>query len=280
MTLCPVPSRLKAINVEIMFSLRVLYEDNHCLAVYKPPGLLTMGFPGAPLTLIDHARNYIKQRYRKPGKVFLGVLHRLDLPVSGVVLFARTSKSASRLSRQFREQKVKKYYWAVVENAFGRDQCVLEDWLIRDSRLKKVIVVPDAIEGSQYATLGVERVQVLEAGSPARQKNQSQSGSGEKIEHANRIKLRKLTLLDLRPATGRKHQLRVQLSSRGFPICGDRKYGSQIFFQGSIALHARRVIFEHPIRREPISVSVELPPKWKAHFAMDSDRINKVQDKF
>jgi len=280
-TLCPAPLRQKAINVEIMFSLRVLYEDNHCLAVYKPPGLLTMGFPGAPITLIDHARNYIKQRYRKPGKVFLGVLHRLDLPVSGVVLFARTSKSASRLSRQFRDQKVKKYYWAVVENAFGREQCVLEDWLIRDSHLKKVIVAPGAIEGSQHATLGVERIQVLEAGLLARKKNKSQSGIGAKMEHANsanRKKLRKLTLLDLNPGTGRKHQLRVQLSSRGFPICGDRKYGSQLSFHGSIALHARRVIFEHPIRKEPISVSVELPLKWKEHFAMDSDRINKVQD--
>ena len=101
------------------------------------------------------------------------------------------------------------------------------------------------------------------------------------MEHANcanRKKLQKLTLLDLNPETGRKHQLRVQLSSRGFPICGDRKYGSQLSFHGSIALHARRVIFEHPIRKEPISVSVELPLKWKERFAMDLDRINKVQD--
>lgn len=233
--------------------MHVLYEDNHCLAVAKPAGLLTMGFPGAPRTLIDLARDYVKRRYRKPGNVFLGVVQRLDKPVSGVVLFARTSKAARRLAEQFRERTVEKTYWAVVEGTCRRRNGTWEDWLRKDrQRCKVVAVAPNAPEAKR-AVMDFCRVRKLRIAVP-------DTAAG-----------RPGTLLELQPHTGRTHQLRVQLACHALPIHGDRKYGSRYppspALRGAIALHARRLVFDHPVRHEPVTVEAPLPPGWHKCFS-------------
>ena len=215
-------------------SLHVLFEDNHCLAVDKPAGLLTMGDHTGEPTLVDAARAYLKHKYNKPGNVFVGVVHRLDRPVSGVVLFARTSKSASRLSEQFRVRTVEKTYLALVEGAVSPPEGVLEDRLSKD-RIRNVVEVVDEDEDDgQDCVLAYRRLR----------------------------KTGRLTLVEIRPETGRSHQIRVQLSARGWPIAGDRKYGSNVNVDGFIALHASSLTFQHPISRQAVTVSADCPPSW------------------
>jgi 23S rRNA pseudouridine1911/1915/1917 synthase len=232
-------------------SLDILYEDNHCLAINKPAGWPTTHFDGRDETVDRLVKSYLKEKYKKPGNVFLGVVHRIDKPVSGVLLFARTSKAASRLSEQFRERVVEKVYWAVVENqlASGRrepavpwataDAGSLEDWLKRNEPKERVEVVPRDTPGAQFARL-LFTVRGRHGG---------------------------LTWLELRPHTGRKHQLRVQLSSRGCPIYGDAKYGSTHSFGHGIGLHARSLTVLHPTTKEPITVKAEVPRIWRGRFA-------------
>ena len=232
-------------------SLDILYEDNHCLALNKPAGWPTTHFDGKDETVDRLAKSYLKEKHKKPGNVFLGVVHRLDKPVSGSLLFARTSKAAARLSEQFREGVVEKQYWAVVENQLsgGRqppvapwataDSGSLEDWLKKNEPKERVEVVPKDTPGAQFARL----LFVVRA------------------RHAG------LTWLELRPHTGRKHQLRVQLASRGCPIYGDVKYGSDHTFGHGIGLHARSLTFLHPTCKEPIAVKAEVPKLWRGRFA-------------
>jgi len=210
--------------------LDVLFEDNHCLAVNKPAGLLTMGDrTGAP-TLVEAAKAYLKEKYRKPGDVFLGVVHRLDRPVSGVVLFARTSKAAARLSEQFRERTIEKTYLAVVEGKVREPAGTLHHWLKKDHETNRVAVVSARTPGAQECLLDFRRLQ----------------SQGTK------------TLLEITPQTGRSHQIRVQLSAAGWPIAGDRKYGAQTHWPEGIALLAQRLMFLHQTRREPITVVAPL----------------------
>jgi 23S rRNA pseudouridine1911/1915/1917 synthase len=217
----------------------ILYEDNHCLAVNKPAGVLTQGdATGAP-ALIDAVRGDLKVRYRKPGNVFVGLVHRLDRPTSGVVLFARTSKAAARLSAQFRAGTVEKTYWAVVEGTCPFETETWTDWLWKDERRNVVRVVPPGTPGAREARVAV--------GVLAR-RHQS-------------------TMLELRPLTGRSHQLRVQLAARGLPILGDRKYGSKAKLlaldgQPRVALHARRLGFTHPTRPEVIAIVAAVMADW------------------
>ncbi|MDB5308060.1 MAG: rluC 2 [Gemmataceae bacterium] len=231
-------------------SLDILYEDNHCLALNKPAGWPTTHYDGTEETVDRLAKAYLKEKYGKPGNVFLGVVQRLDKPVSGVLLFARTSKAAARLSEQFREGAVEKTYWAVLETAaasgwreppeFVRAETgSLEDWLKKDDPTARVEVVPPDTPGARFARL-VFMVRGRHDG---------------------------LTWLELRPHTGRKHQLRVQLASRGCPIYGDVKYGSDHAFGPAIALHARSLTFLHPTKAEPITVKAEVPPQWRGRFA-------------
>lgn len=233
-------------------SLDILYEDNHCLALNKPAGWPTTHFDGKDETVDRLAKSYLREKFNKPGNVFLGVVHRLDKPVSGVLLFARTSKAASRLSEQFREGIVEKHYWAIVENQRGggkkttldipwltADTGSLEDWLKKDEPNARVEVVPRDTPGSQFARL-LFTVRGRRDG---------------------------LTWLELRPHTGRKHQLRVQLANRGCPIYGDAKYGGDHSFGHAIALHARRLIFLHPTTMEPITLQADLPKYWRGRFA-------------
>jgi 23S rRNA pseudouridine1911/1915/1917 synthase len=219
--------------------LEILYEDNHCLAVAKPAGSLSTHFEGREETLDRAAKAYLKGRYGKPGNVFLGIVHRLDRPVSGVLLFARTSKAAARLAQQFREGTVEKVYWAVVEGEVARAAGSLEDWLRKDRDTGRVEVVEPQEPGSRQALLHYQR----------------RAGHGG------------LTWLEVRPQTGRTHQLRVQLAHHGSPVYGDAKYGAVHTFGRAIALHARALTFLHPVRYEPVTLTAEVPRAWRGRFA-------------
>jgi 23S rRNA pseudouridine1911/1915/1917 synthase len=228
-------------------TLDILYEDNHCLALNKPAGWPTTHFDGKDETVDRLVKSYLKEKYKKPGNVFLGVVHRLDKPVSGALVFARTSKAAARLSEQFREGVVEKVYWAILGKPPRNAECPwatqdagsLEDYLKKDDPKARVEVVQKDTPGAQFA-----RLLFLVRG-----------------------RFDGLTWLELRPHTGRKHQLRVQLASRGCPVYGDAKYGSDHSFGHGIALHARSLTFLHPTTKEPIAVKAEVPKIWRGRFA-------------
>ncbi len=224
--------------------LQVLFEDNHCLAVVKPARLLTAGDSTGDATLLDQARAYLREKYRKPGNVYLGLVHRLDRPVSGIVLFARTSKAASRLSAQFRAGSVLKVYHALVEGVPARDTAELVDWLVKDAAANRVDSVSPDTPGARRSVLQYQRLS-------------RRSG---------------LTLIEIAPQTGRSHQIRVQLAHAGMPIFGDRKYGARHGFDGAIALHAARLTFEHPVRRDPIMLSCGAPAAWASLASRRIDR--------
>ncbi|MFO0844459.1 MAG: RluA family pseudouridine synthase [Gemmataceae bacterium] len=229
-----------------MITLDVLYEDNHCLAVNKPAGLLTQGVPQGIPTLESMARAHLKEKYHKAGNVYLGIPHRLDRPVSGVVLFARSSKAAARLAEQFRERQVGKVYWALVEpNSSGKfppEEGVWEDWLLKRSEEARSETVALGTEGAREARLRFTRLQVFADSA----------------------------LLEVRPETGRMHQIRVQAASRGWPVRGDVLYGARLPFgppaelprDRVIALHGRALTFLHPIRYEPVTVTAPPPGHW------------------
>lgn len=214
-------------------SLKVLYEDNHCLAVDKPAGLLTMGDHTGEPTLVDAAREYLRHKYHKPGNVFVGVVHRLDRPVSGVVLLARTSKAASRLSEQFRVRSVEKTYLALVEGNVTPAEGRLENRLAKD-RVRNVVSVVSGADAGLECVLSYRRIR----------------------------KFGRLTLVEVLPQTGRSHQIRVQLAERGWPIAGDRKYGSKVALDGFIGLHAASLKFLHPVSREIVTVTSDRPAAW------------------
>src|SRR5713226_5476097 len=209
----------------------ILFEDNHCLAIAKPSGSLSTHYDGREETLDRIVKQYLKEKYHKPGNVFLGVVHRLDRPVSGVLLFARTSKAAARLAEQFRQGSVEKIYWAVVEGVVHKPAGTLEDWLLKDRETGRVVVVEPNDQGARQALLHYQT----------------------RASHGG------LTWLEVRPQTGRTHQLRVQLAHHEYPIYGDAKYGSIHTFDRAIALHAHSLTFLHPIRYEPIALTAEVP---------------------
>src|SRR5205085_9868066 len=186
-------------------------------------------------------KRYLKAKYGKPGNVFLGIVHRLDKPVSGVLLFARTSKAAARLAEQFREGTIDKVYWAVVEGNVATEAGTLEDWLRIDktAESKRVAVVAPGQTGARQAILHFQK--------------RGQHGG--------------LTLLELRPQTGRTHQLRVQLAHHGHPVYGDARYGSIHTFGRAIGLHGRSLTFLHPVRYEPVTLTAEVPREWRGRFA-------------
>ena len=216
--------------------LEVIYEDNHLLAVLKPAGLATMGLPANKTTLLTLAKQYVKDRYRKPGKVYLGAMSRLDTPVTGVVLFARTSKAARRLTEQFRSRTVRKTYWGLVEGVVRPAAGEWVDWLGQDERHRRVRVLGPTQPGAKQARLAYRRLDVL---------------------HGN-------SWLEVELQTGRKHQIRVQAADRSHPILGDRKYGSHRSFPAGIALHSRRLVVDHPVRGEPLALEAPIPGAWHA----------------
>jgi 23S rRNA pseudouridine1911/1915/1917 synthase len=215
--------------------LSVLYEDNHCLAVVKPARILTAGDRTGDVSLLEMARDYLKEKYKKPGNVFVGLVHRLDRPVSGVVLFARTSKAAARLSGQFREGSVTKTYRAIVEGSIDEPAGEFVDWLLKNEETNSSRSVAPDTPAARESRLRFRRV----------------------------CTSRGLTLLEITPATGRSHQIRVQLATRGHAIYGDGKYGARHSLPGTIALHAAQLTFDHPTRHEPVTVSAPDPEGWR-----------------
>jgi 23S rRNA pseudouridine1911/1915/1917 synthase len=226
-----------------MEQLVVLYEDNHCLAVAKPAPLLTQGVPPGIPTLEAMAKAYLKERYHKAGNVYLGIPHRLDRPVSGVVLFARNTKAAQRLAEQFQKHQVVKLYWAVVEGNVEPSEGRWSDWLLKLPEEARSTQVSAETPGARHAVLDYRRIS---------------TGPG-------------VTLLEVRPQTGRMHQIRVQAAERGHPVLGDMLYGAKQPFgppaalarERVIALHARSLTFLHPIRFEPVTVTAPLPEYWQ-----------------
>jgi 23S rRNA pseudouridine1911/1915/1917 synthase len=216
-------------------ALHVLYEDNHLLVLDKPAGLPTMGTPEGQPTLLTLAKQYVKKRYEKPGNVYLGVVSRLDAPVTGVVLFARTSKAAARLTEQFRSRAVEKSYWVVVEGVVDPAEGKLVDWLAEDERHRRMHIVGPTMPGAKEARLAYRRLSVVRGHS----------------------------LVEVELETGRKHQIRLQFSGRGHPVVGDRKYGSTVSFAQGIALHARRLAISHPTTGAQLEFDAPLPDAWR-----------------
>lgn len=213
-------------------ALEVLDCDNHVLVVVKPAGLPSVPDSSGDESLLERAKLWVAERYQKPGAVFLGVVQRLDRPVSGVLVFARTSKAAARLAEALREQRAEKVYWAVAEGAPTADAGELVHWLWKDEERNRVHVCGAGREGAREART---RWRVLARG----------AGS---------------VLYEFRPASGRPHQLRVAAATLGTPLCGDLKYGARAPLEDqSIALHARELAFEHPVRAERRRYRAELP---------------------
>ncbi len=219
--------------------LDVLYEDNHLLAVNKPALLPTMGVSEDRNSLLAVTKDYIRKRYNKPGNVYLGIVSRLDAPVTGVVLIARTSKAAGRLSEQFRERQVEKTYWALVDGRPAVETEKLTDYMRKDERHRRMHIAAKNTPDAQLAELSYRMLRA------PRLKSGSES-----------------SLLEVSPLTGRKHQIRVQLSHAGFPIVGDRKYGSNRAFSPGIALHSRRLVVAHPVSKMQIVLEAPLPSSW------------------
>jgi 23S rRNA pseudouridine1911/1915/1917 synthase len=224
--------------------LDVLYEDNHLLAVNKPAMLPTMGVAEDRPSLLAMAKRYLAQKYSKPGNVYLGIVSRLDAPVTGVVLLARTSKAAARLTKQFRERDVEKTYWAMAEGKVVPPSGKLLNFLRKDERHRRMHVTGPHEPTAQQAELSYRTLSDADA-----------------IDYVGN-KTATTSLLEVRPLTGRKHQIRVQLAHLGFPIVGDRKYGGRQVFTVGIGLHAYRLIVKHPVRDTALTLEAPLPAAW------------------
>lgn len=213
-------------------NLQVLFEDNHLIIVNKRAGDITQGDKTGDTPLSDVVKAYIKEKYNKPGNVYLGVVHRLDRPTSGIIIFARTSKALERLNKMLRDKTIKKTYWAVVKNQPKKEKDTLINFLIKNPKNNKSSVYPKEISGSKKAIL---HYQVIK-------------------------KLDNYSLLEIDLETGRHHQIRTQLANIGSPIKGDLKYGfNRSNTNGSIHLHARKISFTHPVSKEKISLIAPTP---------------------
>ena len=220
-------------------NLQVLFEDNHILIVNKRAGDITQGDKTGDKPLSEVVKEYVKDKYNKPGNVFIGTVHRLDRPTSGIVIFARTSKALERLNKMLRDKVIQKTYWAIVKNQPKVKSDTLTNFLKKDSKKNKSFVYKKEIEGSKKATLHFKVIQQLD----------------------------NYSLLEVDLETGRHHQIRTQLSHIGSPIKGDLKYGfDRSNKDGSISLHARKINFIHPVTKEIISIIAPTPtdPIWKA----------------
>lgn len=222
-----------------MLSPEIIYEDNHLIVINKPAGMLTQGDSTSDLSLLDWTKKYLKDKYNKPGDVFLGLLHRLDRPVSGVICFARTGKAASRISEQFRSKKTQKIYHAIVEGIPARRNAHLKNWLIstKGAKSSSSKITINKRNGAKQAEL---KYSILKSS-----KNQS--------------------MLEIELLTGLKHQIRAQLAFIGTPISGDFRYSPKNFAPQkinnghAILLHARKLSLIHPTKKEELTFTAPYP---------------------
>jgi len=214
---------------------RIIFIDNHLIAVTKPAGLLTQPDRNTDESLIDQTRQWVKEKYNKPNNIFLGLVHRLDRNVSGVVLFARTSKAASRLSKQFREGTPKKHYRAIVLGKLKEEHTTLVHYLRKEKSLRAT-VFPRETPTAKRSELSYEVINSLE----------------------------KKSLLEVSLSTGRFHQIRAQMAFIGHPIIGDVKYGApEPLPNQEIALYAHKLVFSHPVSNEEITLTAPEPKTWE-----------------
>lgn len=219
--------------------MTVLYEDNHLMVVNKEPGEIVQGDKTGDEPLVETLKRWLKEKYGKPGNVFLGVVHRLDRPVGGVVVFAKTSKALTRLNEMFRKGEVHKTYWALTRNKPTLSAARLVNWITTVEKTNKSTAHARPVAGAKEAALS----------------------------YAHRASSDRYHLLEVNLETGRKHQIRVQLSAAGMPVKGDLKYGDKRSnSDGSISLLARRIRFEHPVSHEMIDITAPLPSDklWQA----------------
>jgi len=211
---------------------RILYEDNHLLTVNKLPSEIVQGDKTGDEPLSEKLKKYLKKKYHKPGNVFLGVVHRIDRPVSGAVIFARTSKALERLNKMVKEREIKKTYWAIVKNKPPHEQDLLKHYLVRNSTKNKSFAYLKPVANSKEAVLHYKVV----------------------------AESRDYYLLEIDLHTGRHHQIRAQLAAIGCPIKGDLKYGfPRSNKDASISLHAVKLSFIHPVKKQPLTIFADTP---------------------
>ena len=221
--------------------LDILYEDNHLIAVNKRPGDLVQGDITRDIPLVEKVKIYIKKKYNKPGLVFIGVVHRLDRPTSGVVLFARTSKALTRMNHQFKNREVQKKYWAIIDKSFKSNLGTLTHWLKRNSKMNKSFAHEQKISDSKKGILHYKKI--------------------KKIDN--------YCVLEITLETGRHHQIRSQLGFIGYPIKGDLKYNAKRSNpDSSIDLHARSLTICHPTTKKIITITAKPPIKPQWNFAL------------
>jgi 23S rRNA pseudouridine1911/1915/1917 synthase len=212
--------------------LEVLYEDNHLIAINKSPSDIVQGDKTGDKPLNEIVKDFLKQKYQKPGDVFVGTVHRIDRPVSGVLLFAKTSKALTRLNKMFQTKEIQKTYWAVVKKTPPKEEGTLINYLIKNEAKNISRTVSENVKGALRCELDYKIIG----------------------------KLKTLTLLEINPHTGRHHQIRVQLAAIGSPIKGDLKYGfARSNEDASIHLHARKISFIHPVKKELLEI-IAAPP--------------------
>ncbi|MFC2530269.1 RluA family pseudouridine synthase [Segatella oris] len=212
--------------------MEIVYEDNHLIIVYKHSGEIVQGDKTGDVPLSEDVKCYLKEKYQKPGNVFLGVVHRLDRPVAGLVVFAKTSKALTRLNKMFRDGEVHKTYWAITKNLPPQPEGILTDWLVRNEKQNKSYAYDHEVPHSKKAILKYRLI-------------------GQSDHYC---------LLEVNLMTGRHHQIRCQLAHMGCPIKGDLKYGAQRSNpDGSICLLAHHVEFVHPVSKQLISLDSSLP---------------------
>ena len=212
--------------------MKVLYEDNHIIVINKASGEIVQGDKTGDASLCDILKQYLKEKYNKPGNVFVGLPHRLDRPVSGVVVFAKTSKALERLNEMFRTGAVKKIYWAITKETPQPAEGTLSHWIVRNEKKNKSFAYKKEVKEGKHAILDYRALRCSQ----------------------------NYTLVEVELKTGRHHQIRCQLSAIGCPIKGDLKYGAKRSNpDGSISLHARKVEFIHPVSKQPISIEAPVP---------------------
>lgn len=212
--------------------MEVLFEDNHLIAINKSVADIVQADKTGDIPLEDKVKQYIKNKYNKPGEVFLGVVHRIDRPVSGIVLFARTSKALARLNQMFQDKEIKKTYWAIVKDKPPKDSDTLKHYLARNTTKNKSFAYDRETNDSKLAILVYKIIDKSE----------------------------KYYLLEIDLKTGRHHQIRCQLAKIGCPIRGDLKYGyGRSLDNGGISLHSRNMEFEHPVNHHPVKIIADPP---------------------